>query len=160
LTVGAAILSNYVGRLDRRQFIPRPRSEVFGFFADAANLETLTPDFLKFHILTPLPITMRPGTLIDYELTLMGVRFHWQTLIEQFEPELRFVDVQLRGPYRRWHHEHRFEEFEGGTWVIDRVDYEMPLGPLGRMAHALWVARSLEQIFAYRAAKMRELFGE
>jgi ligand-binding SRPBCC domain-containing protein len=155
----AAILGNYVGLLEHRQFIPRPRSEVFAFFSDAANLETLTPDFLKFHILTPRPITMQAGTLIDYELTLMHVRFHWQTLIEQFEPESRFVDIQLRGPYRRWHHEHCFEEADGGTWVIDRVDYEMPFGPLGRVAHALWVARSLKQIFAYREAKMRDLFG-
>ena len=73
------------------------------------------------------------GTLIDYELKLFGIRFHWQTLIEQFEPEAHFVDVQLTGPYRRWHHEHAFEEAPGGTCVIDRVDYEMPLGPLGRI---------------------------
>lgn len=151
--------SSYVGHLERRQFVPRPRSAVFAFFSDAANLETLTPAFLKFHILTPRPIAMQPGTRIDYELTLAGIRFHWQSLIEQFEPEARFVDVQLRGPYRRWHHEHIFEEDAGGTWVIDRVDYEMPLGLLGRAVHALWVKRSLAGIFAFRAVKMQELFG-
>ncbi len=102
---------------------------------------------------------MRQGTLIDYELTLARIRFHWQTLIQEFEAESRFVDVQQRGPYRRWHHEHLFEEDADGTWVIDRVDYEMPLGLLGRMAHALWVRRSLDRIFAFRAAKMHELFG-
>ncbi|HEY4312884.1 MAG TPA: SRPBCC family protein [Pirellulales bacterium] len=156
---GGGVFGNYVGRIERRQFVPRPRSEVFAFFSDAANLESLTPEFLAFHILTPRPIAMRPGTLIDYELKLFGIRFHWQTLIEQFEPESRFVDVQLTGPYRRWHHEHRFEEAQGGTWVSDHVDYEMPWGPLGRIAHALAVRRSLKQIFDFRAAKMGELFG-
>ncbi len=155
----AGIFGNYQGRLERRQFVPRPRREVFAFFSDAANLEALTPAFLQFHILTPRPITMRAGTLIDYELKLFGIRFHWQTLIEQFEPEARFVDVQLTGPYRRWHHEHAFEEAPGGTCVIDRVDYEMPLGPLGRIAHALSVRRSLRQIFDYRAAQMRDMFA-
>ncbi len=102
---------------------------------------------------------MRPGTLIDYELKLFGIRFHWRTLIEQFEPEARFVDVQLTGPYRRWHHEHSFEESLGGTWVIDHVDYEMPWGPLGRIAHALSVRRSLRQIFDFRAERMRDMFA-
>jgi ligand-binding SRPBCC domain-containing protein len=155
----AGIFGNYIGQLERRQFVPRPRREVFAFFSDAANLEALTPTYMKFHILTPRPIVMRQGTLIDYELKLFGIRFHWRTLIEQFEPETRFVDVQLKGPYRRWHHEHAFQEASGGTWVIDRVDYEMPLGPLGRIAHMLSVRRSLKQIFDFRAEKMTEMFA-
>lgn len=153
------LLGNYVGRIERKQFVPRSRDEVFAFFSNAANLEALTPAFLQFHILTPAPIEMRSGTLIDYELKLFGIRFHWQTLIELFEPNTRFVDVQLTGPYRRWHHEHRFEDAPGGTWIADLVDYEMPFGPVGRIAHGLSVKRSLRTIFDFRAAKIAELFG-
>ena len=88
--------------LEREQFVARPRSEVFAFFADAANLERLTPRSLHFEIGTTLPIDMRRGTLIDYRIALFGIRLRWRTLIEAFEPETRFVDVQLQGPYRVW----------------------------------------------------------
>jgi ligand-binding SRPBCC domain-containing protein len=157
---GLGVLGNFAGHLERRQFVPRPRSEIFAFFANAANLEALTPEFLQFHILTPLPIVMRSGTLIDYQLKLFGIRFQWQTLIESFEPESRFVDFQITGPYRDWHHVHEFQDAPGGTLIVDRVDYEMPLGPLGHVAHWLSVRRSLKQIFDYRERKICELFGD
>lgn len=153
------MFSNYVGRIERQQFVPRSRHEVFEFFSAAENLEAITPDFLQFHILTPRPIVMRPGLLIDYTLKLFGIRFHWQTKITEFEPESHFVDIQLRGPYRRWHHRHEFQEVAGGTLVIDTVDYEMPFGPLGRLVHRLSVRRSLRQIFDYRAQKIAQVFG-
>jgi ligand-binding SRPBCC domain-containing protein len=132
------------------QVVPRPRSEVFAFFADAANLERLTPPALKFSILTPLPIAMRPGAIIDYRLSLFGVPFKWRTVIEVFEPESRFVDVQASGPYALWRHLHEFTEVPGGTLIRDHVDYELPFGPLGEAVHALFVRRQLEAIFAYR----------
>jgi ligand-binding SRPBCC domain-containing protein len=144
--------------LERRQLIPRPRREVFGFFAEAANLERLTPGFLHFRILTPQPIRLRPGTLIDYRLRLYGVPLRWQTRIERFEPPQRFTDTQIAGPYRRWHHRHEFVEVPGGTLVIDRVHYELPFGPLGILVHRLVVRGMLERIFAYRQERLAELF--
>ncbi len=153
------MLGNYVGRLERQQFIPRPRHEVFAFFSAVENLDTITPDFLQFHILTPRPIVMQSGLVMDYELKLFGIRCHWQSKITEFAPESHFVDDQLRGPYRRWHHVHQFQEVEGGTLVIDHVDYEMPFGPLGRLVHWLSVRRSLRQIFDYRAQKVEQIFS-
>jgi len=145
--------------LERSLVIPRPRGEVFAFFSDACNLERITPAFLRFHILTPGPIPMRPGTVIDYELRLYGIRFHWKTLILEFAPESSFVDTQLTGPYRRWHHTHIFEDVPGGTRMSDRVQYEMPLGPIGAMTRALFVRRSLDRIFDYRNKTISEIFS-
>jgi ligand-binding SRPBCC domain-containing protein len=145
--------------LERSQLVPRPRAEVFAFFADARNLERLTPGFLRFQILTPAPIEMRPGTLIDYRLSLFGVGFGWRTEIEAFEPEVRFVDVQRRGPYARWHHTHTFADAPGGTLIGDRVEYALPLGPLGEVARALVVGRQLDTIFEHRRRIIEELWG-
>jgi ligand-binding SRPBCC domain-containing protein len=145
--------------LTRTQTLPRPRAEVFDFFADAHNLEAITPDFLRFRVLTPGPIAMREGTLIDYRLSLFGVPFGWRTRIEAWEPGVRFVDAQLRGPYRRWHHTHVFEDAPGGTLMTDRVEYELPLGPLGGLAHALVVRRQLDAIFAHRRRVIAARFG-
>ena len=144
--------------LERKQILPRPLDEVFSFFADAANLETLTPASLHFHILTPPPIELQAGTVIHYRLRLSGIPFKWKTLIESFEPGKRFTDVQAKGPYRRWHHTHEFFAVPEGTLVVDRVEYELPLGPLGRIAHALFVKRSLKKIFDYRRERLEEIF--
>lgn len=146
--------------LQRRQFFPRPRDEVFPFFADAGNLQAITPQFLHFEYLTPLPVEMRPGTLIDYRIRLLGLPMRWRTRIDEFDPPRRFVDVQLRGPYRMWHHTHEFREVEGGTLMIDLVRYQMPLGPLGRLVHLLLVRRLLDQIFDYRRRTLAERLGE
>jgi len=146
-------------RLERSQFIAKPREEVFGFFADASNLERITPRFLNFRILTPRPIPMKPGALIDYEIRLYGIPIKWHTRIESFEPPLSFSDIQLSGPYRRWHHRHEFFEVAGGTEMRDRVDYELPLGLLGAAARELFVRRSLERIFDYRRDVIIEIFG-
>lgn len=145
--------------LSRRQFLPRSPGEVFAFFADAANLEAITPPFLRFRILTPLPIEMREGTLLEYELRLFGAPFRWLTRIDAFEPDRRFVDRQLRGPYRRWVHLHEFRAVAGGTEVRDRVDYEVGFEPLGRIAQSIFVRRALERIFDFRAAELAARFG-
>ena len=148
-----------IHRLQRAQLIPRPLPEVFAFFADAGNLEMITPPTLGFEILTPRPIRMHAGTLIDYRLRLFGIPFRWQTRIETFEPLVRFTDVQLRGPYRRWHHLHEFFATTDGTLVVDTVDYALALGPLGSVAHALFIGRTLAQIFDYRRTHLAERFG-
>jgi ligand-binding SRPBCC domain-containing protein len=147
-------------QLYREQLVRRPLREVFRFFTEAKNLELITPDFLHFRILTP-PALLRiePGARIDYKLRLFGIPFHWCTQIETLEPERRFTDVQLAGPYASWHHLHEFRETEGGTLVIDNVEYELPLGLLGRMAHALFIRQSLERIFEHRRQRVEKLFN-
>jgi ligand-binding SRPBCC domain-containing protein len=148
-----------VYRLERTLTIPRPRADVFPFFADAANLERLTPPFLGFQILTPRPIAMGPGTRIEYRIKLNGISMKWRTLIETYEPGVMFVDTQERGPYKVWRHTHTFEDVPGGTRLGDVVEYQLPLGPLGSLAHALFVRRQLTTIFDYRAKVMTEMFG-
>jgi ligand-binding SRPBCC domain-containing protein len=145
--------------LERSQLVPRPRSEVFAFFGNARNLEAITPDFLHFEILPPVPARMVEGALIDYRLSLFGLPFRWRTRIAAWVPETRFVDVQVRGPYARWHHTHTFEEVPGGTMVGDRVEYQLPLGPLGEVVHPLVVRRTLERIFDHRRRRVAELLG-
>ena len=144
--------------LERSQHVPRPRPEVFAFFADAHNLERITPPTLHFRILTPAPIALGQGTIIDYRLSLLGVPFGWRTLIEAYQPCHRFVDLQLRGPYRLWRHTHSFEDAAGGTLMRDRVEYQLPLGPLGALAHAALVRRQLRQIFDHRRRAIAAIF--
>src|SRR3954468_8263912 len=135
-------------------WLPRPRDEVFEFFSNAANLEALTPPWLKFEILTPA-IVLRPGVRIDYRLRLYGVPFRWQSEITRWEPPHSFVDEQRRGPYRRWVHTHTFVERDGGTLVVDSVDFEVPLGWLTRW----FVIRDVRRIFAFRTEALVRRFG-
>ncbi len=144
-----------VRTLDAELFIPRPLPEVFAFFAEAPNLQALTPRWLHFEILTPLPIAMRAGALIDYRLRLRGIPLRWRTEITVWEPPHRFVDVQRRGPYRLWRHEHTFEERDGGTLVRDHVDYKV-FG--GALVDRLFVRPDVRRIFAYRQCVLRRYF--
>jgi ligand-binding SRPBCC domain-containing protein len=137
-------------------WVPRPLDEVFRFFADARNLQKITPPWLDFRITTQGEITMREGALIDYKLKVRGIPIRWRSEIAVWEPPRRFVDKQLKGPYRLWNHEHRFEERDGGTLVTDDVQYSVYGGEIIRR---LFVARDVDKIFAYRTEKMRELFG-
>lgn len=150
-------MSSYL--LEQRQFVRRPLEEVFGFFANPRNLELLTPSFLNFRILTPEPIEMREGALIDYRISVHGIPMRWRTRIEAYEPMRSFVDIQLRGPYRSWRHLHTFTATAEGTELGDRVEYSLPLGPLGRIAHALMVKRDLDSIFAYRREVIERRFA-
>jgi ligand-binding SRPBCC domain-containing protein len=137
--------------LERRQRLPLSAARAFAFYADALNLEAITPPWLGFRVATPGPIAMGAGTLIDYRLRLHGIPIRWRTRIVAWEPPRRFVDVQLRGPYALWEHTHTFEPAGDDAVVIaDRVRYALPLGVLGRLAHAVFVRRDLERIFDYR----------
>jgi ligand-binding SRPBCC domain-containing protein len=144
---------------EQEQLVRRTRREVFAFFADPANLERITPESLHFEIRSPQPIAMRAGATIDYELSLFGLEFQWRTLIESFDPELAFVDVQTKGPYRSWRHSHLFSDVPGGTLVRDRVEYEIPFGPVGELARRLFVARQLRRIFDFRRAAIETAFA-
>jgi ligand-binding SRPBCC domain-containing protein len=138
--------------LERQQVIPLSRARTFAFFADALNLEAITPPFLQFRVLTQPPIVMRAGTLLEYRLSLFGIPFHWRTLIERWSPQEAFVDTQVAGPYRLWHHTHIFEELAPDrTLMRDRVLYGLPYGILGRLGEALFVKRTLKIIFDYRS---------
>jgi len=145
--------------LEMEQWVPQPPEEVFPFFADAYNLERITPPFLKFRILAVSTPTLQTGTRIDYRLSLHGVPVRWQSLIEDWEPNRSFVDTQTRGPYHRWHHTHEFEPDRGGTIIRDRVRYELPLGALGSVVAGGFVAKDVNKIFGFRYAKIREIFG-
>ena len=137
--------------IERTQFVPLPVGEVFGFFADAFNLEAITPPWLHFRILTQRPVVMREGTLIDYRLSLHRVPWRWRSRIDAWEPGRRFVDTQVRGPFRLWEHLHTFEERPGGTQIGDLVRYRMPYRQLGACAHSALIGRDLERIFDYRS---------
>ncbi len=140
--------------LVREQFLPVPLRAVFAFFADPANLEAITPDWLHFHIVTPLPIYMEAGAIIRYSLRWHGVPLSWKTEIREWRPPYEFVDEQLQGPYRLWHHTHTFRSVNEGTAVTDVVRYALPLGPLGWLAHSLIVRANLNAIFDYRAEQV------
>lgn len=145
-----------VHELRRALWVPRGINEVFAFFADAGNLEAITPEWLNFEILTDRPIRMRAGTRIDYRIRLHGIAMGWRTLISEWDPPHRFVDEQIRGPYRRWHHTHTFEALNGGTVCSDRVEYAMHGGEL---VHRHFVLPRLTRIFDYRTERLEQLLG-
>ncbi len=138
------------------QWLPAPLEETFAFFGEARNLERITPPFLRFRIMTPGAIEMRPGTLIDYQLRVRGVPVRWQTEITDWNPPNNFTDVQLRGPYRKWVHQHTFCSENGGTIVEDTIHY---LVPGGTLIDRLIIRPDLRRIFGYRRIKIEELFG-
>lgn len=140
--------------------IPAALEEVWGFFSDPRNLQRITPPALEFRITMPLPIEMREGAIIDYRLRIRGVPVRWRTRIAAWEPPRRFVDEQVRGPYRRWVHEHRFREVLGGVEAVDRVEYRPPGWVLEPLVHALFVGPDVRRIFAYRGARLREIFPD
>jgi ligand-binding SRPBCC domain-containing protein len=145
--------------LHRELTLDLSRERVFEFFADAANLERITPPELSFHIITPQPIEVHKGTLIDYKLKLHGLPITWRTEITTWNPPFEFVDTQLRGPYAQWIHRHTFTEIDKRkTLIEDEVRYRLPLEPLGDIAHFI-VRRELNYIFDYRQKAVRTILS-
>ena len=136
-----------------------PREKVFSFFCRAENLQQITPPWLDFRILTPLPIEMRLGTIIEYQLRLYSIPVRWQSKITAWDPPYMFEDTQVRGPYRRWVHKHFFEEHDGGTLMRDHVDYASPGWLLEPLVNRLFVGPNVAQIFNYREKCFADLFS-
>lgn len=136
-------------------WLPLPPEELFPFFADAGNLERITPPWLHFKVLTPTPVSMREGSIIDYKLRVRGLPLRWRTRIKVWEPPHRFVDEQLHGPYRQWIHEHTFEPRNGGTICRDMIRYAVPMDfPM----HRWFVRPDIERIFQFRAHALQSKF--
>jgi len=149
----------WLNTLTRSLTLELPIAEVFDFFADAGNLERITPPQLSFHIVTPQPIDIQKGTLIDYRLSMRGFPMKWRTEITEWDPPYHFVDSQLRGPYKQWIHSHHFTELEPAkTLIEDEVRYRLPFEPLGDIVHFL-VRRDVEKIFDYRQKVVAELLS-
>jgi ligand-binding SRPBCC domain-containing protein len=152
-------MTNNPYRLVHEQLVPRKLEEVFDFFSRAENLETLTPDFLHFKIVSVNPQPVQKGTLIQYKLRVRGLPLRWTSEIREWNPPTQFVDIQTRDPYKLWRHTHRFVAEGNNTRIVDEVLYDLPFGALGRIAHSVMVKSDVEKIFHYREMKIRELFG-
>jgi hypothetical protein len=146
--------------LERETIVPAPRPEVFAFFEDPRNLAKLTPQSMDFAIREIDDPPMQPGFRIAYTIKWLSLPIKWVTIFESYDPPTGFTDVQAKGPYRLWRHEHSFEDLGDRTLMRDRVQYELPFGILGSIAHRLIVAGQLKRIFDYRARRIRKLFAE
>jgi len=144
--------------LEREQLVPGPRERVVAFFIDPRNLSEITPPWVRFEITQLEQTPLAGGTMQEYRIRWLGVPLRWESLIAEFDEGRRFTDVQTRGPYRYWRHEHTFDDAEGGTLVRDRVQYELPFGVLGVIVHTLVVRRQLRDIFDYRANMIEDVF--
>ena len=149
-------MADYI--LESRVWLARTRAEVFAFFADSSHLLLITPPAFRLGLVGGPP-ALSTGAVLDMRLQWLGVPIRWRAFIREWDPPYRFVDVQVRGPYARWEHRHRFLEEGDGTWVEDRVTYRLPLGPLGRAAHALIVRRQIAALWRYRTRRLGDLVG-
>jgi ligand-binding SRPBCC domain-containing protein len=143
---------------ERHQFIERPIAEVFDFFSQAKNLELLTPPWLNFLVTEQSSETLGTGTEIEYKLRLHGLPIRWRSRLENWEQNKSFVDTQIKGPYLKWHHLHKFKSLRSGTLVTDRVTYRLRFGQFGALVAGSFVENDVKQIFSYRSNKLRELF--
>lgn len=146
--------------LERETFVPAARAEVFAFFSDPHNLARITPPSLGFEVVEAPPAPLRAGVQIRYRIRVLGLPLRWTSLISEWREGTYFVDEQLRGPYKRWRHEHTLRDIDGGVMMSDRVEYELPFGVFGALFGGWWVRRDLDRIFAFRASAIREIFPD
>jgi ligand-binding SRPBCC domain-containing protein len=149
----------HVYTLSCEQFVPIARNQVFAYFQEPENLAQITPSKLTFRLLTPSPIPMHTGSVIDYTIKLGLFPMRWTTLIADYKSPEMFTDIQIKGPYSFWHHKHHFEELSGGTIIRDTVHYALPFGVFGRLIHSLMVRTQLRKIFQYRHDRIQQMFG-
>tara|TARA_B100000401_G_scaffold48993_1_gene28733 strand:+ start:136 stop:606 length:471 start_codon:yes stop_codon:yes gene_type:complete len=147
-----------VYKLKFKQVINSSLDDVFSFFSNPENLSKITPEKLGFNILTPTPIKMKEGQLIDYSIKLLGKKIRWRTMITEYIPKVKFVDQQLKGPYSMWHHTHEFRDVDGKVEMTDEIYYVMPFGLLGRLVNFLFVSRDLNNIFKHRVEIINKIF--
>jgi hypothetical protein len=145
--------------VESRMWLPKPRAEVFAFFADPRNLPSLAPPSFRVRLVTMPPPAMAAGAVFDLRLAWLGVPLRWRVFVREYDPPVRFLDVQVRGPYARWEHRHLFFPEGDGTCVEDRIVYRLPLGAVGRLAHALLVGRQLRALWDYRRRRIAEALG-
>jgi ligand-binding SRPBCC domain-containing protein len=145
-------------RLHRRQVIEAGMEQVFDFFKDPQNLESITPPWLGFRVLETSDAEVQAGSRLAYRMRIYGVPFRWEARIPEYVPGVSFADEMVRGPYRRWYHRHLFRRVRAGVEMEDFIEYELPLGPLGTLAHHLFVRRQVNAIFDYRAHRITERF--
>lgn len=147
--------------LEFEQFIDLPIEDVFDFFSKPENLSLITPPRLRFDILTPTPLEMKEGQLIDYSLKILYlIKLHWRTLITDYQKPYKFIDQQIKGPYTLWHHTHTFEEKDGGTLIKDNLKYVIPFGWIGRAIHFIYIKHDINGIFQYRHKILNDIFSE
>ena len=147
--------------LEFEQFIDLPIEDVFDFFSKPENLSLITPPRLRFDILTPTPLEMKEGQLIDYSLKILYlIKLHWRTLITDYQKPYKFIDQQIKGPYTLWHHTHIFEEKDGGTLIKDNLKYVIPFGWIGRAIHFIYIKHDINGIFQYRHKILNDIFSE
>ena len=154
-------IKDYMYTLERTQRIPISLEEAWQFFQNPSNLSKITPSEMGFQILSEVPDQMYSGLFIHYKVTpLLGIRMNWTTEITHVKKPHYFVDEQRVGPYRLWHHEHHFKEINGGVEMLDRVNYQLPLGVIGKMVHPFIVEKKLNEIFNHRIKQVEEIFGK
>ena len=147
--------------LKKEQKISKNILEVFDFFSRPENLSIITPPKMKFNIMTPSPIEMKDGALIDYTVKILGFPIKWRTLITKYDPPNIFIDQQLKGPYSLWHHTHTFKKInDNETLIGDTVIYVVPFSFIGSIVHSIYISRDLEKIFSYREKKIKDFFND
>tara|TARA_Y100000385_G_C12891620_1_gene550216 strand:- start:104 stop:637 length:534 start_codon:yes stop_codon:yes gene_type:complete len=157
--LGSFLRQPKIYSFSKEQFVPSDMETVFDFFSRPENLEKITPSSMGFNIITPKPIEMKDGAIIDYTVKILGVPVRWRTMITSYKKNEYFIDEQLKGPYSYWHHKHTFKEVEGGVLIIDEITYALPIQAFRKIVHPLIIKPQLKQIFDFRFQIIKDKFN-